>query len=301
MASFDNSISLRNLREDNEMSKRQKNGVKTGEIHVYRWKVPYRSGPGKNEPNCVGYSYKSPVFPNRDTATGLLGPLVICRKGSLDAFGNRKDHIDKEFALAYVIFNETNSHYFDENVQRRAPNRMDLTDSIFQASNLKFSINGFIFQNIPYLVMKEGDQVAWYTYSFGSLFGAHSNHFHGQTFIRSTKLSLRNDVVGVIPGTSETVEMLTDNPGTWFVHCHVGFHMASGMLGVYTVVPRNPMNPAQNRKQIELTFGAKARRQQQTFRAKARRQQRIFGAKTKHLQRTSGAKAQGLQRIRQYK
>jgi hypothetical protein len=61
-----------------------------------------------------------------------------------------------------------------------------------------------------------------YTYSLGSLLGAHSNHFHGQTFLRSTKLSLRNDVVGVIPGTSETVEMLTDNPGTWFVHCHVG-------------------------------------------------------------------------------
>ena len=50
---------------------------------------------------------------------------------------------------------------------------------------------------------------------------------------------------------SNLVEMLSDNPGTRFVHCHVGFHMASGMLGVYTVIPRNPVNPSQNRKQIE--------------------------------------------------
>ncbi|XP_063431699.1 ferroxidase HEPHL1-like [Mytilus trossulus] len=239
MASFDNSIYLKNLPLDNEMSKHLRNGVKPGDVKVYSWRVPERSGPGRNEPNCVGYTYNSPVYPNKDIATGLIGPLLICKRDVLDIYGNRIDKTNREFALAFVIFNEANNHYFDENVQERAPNRTNRGDSIFQQSNNKFSINGFIFSNIPNLDMIEGDTIAWYTYSFGSFLGAHSNHFHEQTFIKTSALSFRDDVVGVVPGSYETVEMFADNPGTWFVHCHLGLHMSAGMLGTYTILPKN--------------------------------------------------------------
>ncbi|CAG2209366.1 HEPH [Mytilus edulis] len=249
MASFDNSIYLKNLPLDNEMSKHLRNGVKPGDVKIYKWRVPERSGPGRNEPNCVGYTYNSPVYPNRDIATGLIGPLLICKRGVLDVYGNRKDKTNREFALAFVIFNEANSHYFDENVRERAPNRTNLDDSIFKQSNNKFSINGFIFSNIPNLEMVEGDTIAWYTYSFGSFLGAHSNHFHGQTFVKTSALSFRDDVIGVVPGSYETVEMFADNPGTWFVHCHLGLHMSAGMLGTYTILPRNHTGPFKGYKE----------------------------------------------------
>ncbi|CAC5377477.1 HEPH [Mytilus coruscus] len=239
MASFDNSIYLKNLPLDNEMSKHLRNGVKPGDMKIYRWRVPERSGPGRNGPNCVGYSYNSPVYPHKDIATGLMGPLLICKRGVLDVYNNRIDKTNKEFALAFVIFNEADSHYFDENVRERAPNRTNLDDSIFQLSNTKFSINGFIFSNIPNLEMVEGDTIAWYTYSFGSFRDIHSNHFHGQTFIKTSRLSFRDDVVGVVPGSYETVEMFADNPGTWLIHCHLGLHMSAGMLNTYTILPRN--------------------------------------------------------------
>jgi hypothetical protein len=54
----------------------------------------------------------------RDLATGLLGPLVICRKGILDKHGNRIDNVDEEFVTAFVIFNERDSHYFNDNLQK---------------------------------------------------------------------------------------------------------------------------------------------------------------------------------------
>jgi hypothetical protein len=57
MASFENSISLSNLLEDNQMINTQREGVKPGNVARYKWLVPKRSGPGPNEPNCVGYSY----------------------------------------------------------------------------------------------------------------------------------------------------------------------------------------------------------------------------------------------------
>ena len=239
MASFKNSIKLHNLPVNSKMAFGQRVcGVKPGKKAVYRWYVPKRSGPGPAEPNCVGYSYESPVFPKRDLASGLLGPLILCRKGVLDKYRNRLDEIDKEFATAFVIFQEADSHYFAENVAARAPNRTNLGDSFFRMANTRFTMNGYSFQNIPHLFMKFNDKVAWHSYSFGSIAGEHTNHIHGLTFVTKTYKAFRNDVLTITAGSHETFEMLADNPGTWMVHCHVGLHVSGGMFGVYTVAPK---------------------------------------------------------------
>lgn len=117
-------------------------GVKPGKIAVYRWYVPKRSGSGPAEPNCVGYSYESTVFPKHDLASGLLGPLILCRKGVLDKYRNKLDEIDQEFATAFVIFQEADSHYFAENAAAHAPNRTNLGDSFFRTANTRFTMNG---------------------------------------------------------------------------------------------------------------------------------------------------------------
>lgn len=48
--------------------------------------------------------------------SGLVGPLIVCRKGTLNADRRRTD-IDKEFALLFMIFSENESHYLDENIK----------------------------------------------------------------------------------------------------------------------------------------------------------------------------------------
>ncbi|XP_052768195.1 ferroxidase HEPHL1-like [Mya arenaria] len=178
-----------------------------GQIKLYRYIVPERSGPKLNEPNCVGSMYTSRVTPLNDTYSGLLGPVVICRPGILDINYQRSDKVTTEFATAFVIFNENLSHYSTYNF----------------ATSLDFA---------------KGERTAWYIFGMGSTFGIHTVHFHGQLYIRRTSQTLRGDVLEVFAGTYETVEMAGYNPGTWLFHCHVSLHSASGMETVYTIHPR---------------------------------------------------------------
>jgi manganese oxidase len=58
------------------------NGViAPGGTHTYIWQVPERSGPGPNDPSSVVWLYHSHNYEGRDTNAGLIGALIITRKG----------------------------------------------------------------------------------------------------------------------------------------------------------------------------------------------------------------------------
>ena len=50
---------------------------------------------------------------------GLIGPLLVCKKGTLDANGKRKD-VDKEFVLLFTVSNENSAWYIERNVKEFA-------------------------------------------------------------------------------------------------------------------------------------------------------------------------------------
>ena len=56
------------------------NAIQPGKTYTYIWKVPDRAGPGKDGPACATWAYYSDVNPIKDTNSGLIGPLVICKK-----------------------------------------------------------------------------------------------------------------------------------------------------------------------------------------------------------------------------
>jgi len=69
---------------------------------------------------------------------------------------------------------------------------------------------------------------------------AHPLHLHGNNFqvIKSmtsnntnTVNPIRRDVVGV-GGSGTTIRFKTDNPGPWFFHCHIFWHMQAGLATV---------------------------------------------------------------------
>jgi len=212
------------------------NAVQPGNKFTYRWTVPQRAGPGPNEPNCIGWLYHSGSNMIRDTPTGLMGPLVTCRRGVLDARNQRLDQHSREFALIYYIINENRSWYIRDNMNRL---KGTLAPHIeFEESNLMNSINGYIYGNTPGMVMEVDEHVTWYVMGLGSEEDYHTVHFHGQTYVHRTSKSHRGDVVEVFPGTYETVDMYTDNPGTWLLHCHVMKHLTEGMEAKYAVVPK---------------------------------------------------------------
>lgn len=57
--------------------------VRPGSTHTYEWTVPIGGGPVQGEADCLTYLYYSGVDPVKDTNSGLVGPLLVCRAGSL--------------------------------------------------------------------------------------------------------------------------------------------------------------------------------------------------------------------------
>lgn len=210
------------------------NSVPPGSSYTYTWTVPQTSGPAPDGPNCIGSLYHSAVDPPKDTNSGLVGPLVICKAGVLGPNNNRTDSVEREFALLFHAFDENKSWYIDENIRNAGPLE-DMTSSKFEESNMYDSINGFIFGNLQGLVMNRGENVLWYLLGLGASEDIHSVHFHGQSVIRRTDRAHIADVIEVFPGTYETVEMFAENPGTWMIHCHVSEHAHDGMIVTYTI------------------------------------------------------------------
>nr|DAA04514.1 TPA_exp: laccase 9 [Coprinopsis cinerea okayama7\ len=79
------------------------------------------------------------------------------------------------------------------------------------------------------------------------LAGPHPFHLHGHAFsvVRSAGSStynyenpVRRDVVDV-GGASDnvTIRFTTDNPGPWFFHCHIEFHLVLGLAMVFMEAP----------------------------------------------------------------
>jgi hypothetical protein len=61
--------------------------VPPGGRFVYQWTVPPSAGPGPSDPACVPFMYYSSVDSVKDVYSGLIGPLVVCRPGTLVAQG----------------------------------------------------------------------------------------------------------------------------------------------------------------------------------------------------------------------
>ncbi len=192
-----------------------------GGTHIYIWEIPERAGPGPADPSSIVWVYHSHVDEMRDIASGLFGAIVITAKGKARADGHPND-VDREFVSMMISINENESWYLDENIRKHTkdPKGVNKQESIplaqdgilapglgrgFADSNLRYTINGYAFGNMPMMTMKKGERVRWY--------------------------------LALSPAQMETVDMVPDNPGIWLFHCHISDHMAGGMVTRYQVLP----------------------------------------------------------------
>jgi iron transport multicopper oxidase len=133
----------------------------------------------------------------------------------------------------------------------------------FNTTTLQFNINGFPFEppTVPVLLqILSGATSASDLLPAGSLYalppnkviqisipgGApgspHPFHLHGHKFdvIRSAGNDTynfanppRRDVVSTgVSGDNVTIRFVTDNPGPWFLHCHIDWHLDTGLAVV---------------------------------------------------------------------
>ncbi|XP_069753512.1 ceruloplasmin isoform X2 [Narcine bancroftii] len=207
--------------------------VLPGHTFIYQWKVPSKYGPGKADPDCQVRLYYSAVDPIKDTSSGLVGPLIICKENKLDSKGKQK-HVDKEFVLMVTVFDENLSWYLENNINKftTKPKAVDKEDEDFQESNKMHSINGYMYGNQPGLVMCKGNTVVWHMIGLGSEIDIHGIYFQGNTF---TSQGRRRDTMNLFPHISSTAIMRPDSSGTFGIICKTTNHFAGGIKQLYHV------------------------------------------------------------------
>ncbi|KAK0469397.1 laccase 5 [Desarmillaria tabescens] len=149
----------------------------------------------------------------------------------------------------------------------------------FDPTTLDLKINGAKFQppSVPVLLqIISGAQSAKDLLPSGSVYtlpsnkvielsipaltvgGPHPFHLHGHTFdvVRTTGSETynyvnppRRDVVSTgLAGDNVTIRFTTDNPGPWFLHCHIDWHLEVGLAVVFVedAADTSRMNPIPN-------------------------------------------------------
>ncbi len=208
--------------------------VPTGGNHTYIWQVPERAGPGPSDGSSVMWMYHSHTNEVADTYAGLMGPMVVTKRGMARPDGSPKD-VDKEFFELYSVMDENKSPLIEQSAEKFEPEPfvpVDKADEEFGESNLMHSINGFVFGNQPVVTMKRGQHVRWYVMSMGTEVDLHTPHWHGNDV---TVGGMRMDVVDLLPASMIVADMVPDNAGTYLFHCHVNDHITAGMLTRYSV------------------------------------------------------------------
>ncbi|KAK7922408.1 hypothetical protein WMY93_009310 [Mugilogobius chulae] len=204
--------------------------VAPGQARTYNWRIAKKQGPSEKELSCKTGAYYSTWDKDRDLHSGLVGPLVICKPGTLHKGLNRQQDV-QEFALLFHTFDETKSWYLDENLKEYCvhPCRVNHAEPWFHTSNTFAAINGYVAETLPGLVVAQHQQVRWHLLNLGSDGEYHAVHFHSLPFIVHTGADHRMGLYQLFPGVFGTLEMRPPTVGTWLVECTVADYQLAGM------------------------------------------------------------------------
>ncbi|RVE55422.1 hypothetical protein OJAV_G00236480, partial [Oryzias javanicus] len=201
-------------------------------MFTYEWILTKNHGPTSDDSNCVTRFYHSHVNTAKDISAGLVGPLLICKKGTLDTCGDK--YANQAFTVMFMVSDENLSWYIDDNIELFVTDPIEnlKDDPGFIESNKMHAINGFMYGNLPGLNICQGNKVNWYTIGFGNEVDMHSVHFHGQIL---TALNHHTDTLSLFPASSITAEMVAQNPGLWLLACNVNDHFLAGMQAFFRI------------------------------------------------------------------
>uniref|UniRef100_A0A8C9TF17 Coagulation factor VIII-like n=1 Tax=Scleropages formosus TaxID=113540 RepID=A0A8C9TF17_SCLFO len=201
--------------------------VQPQEVRVYNWKITKRQGPSPRDFNCKAWTYYSTLNMEKDINSGLIGPLIVCKPGTL----NNLDLDIQEFYLLFNVFDETKSWYFDENIKEfcTPPCQFNKDDPWLEIGNKFAAINGYVAETLPGLLVPQHHLVHWHLLNMGGDGEFHAVHFHGLPFTVRSDQEHRMGVYRLYPGVFGTVEMRPAMVGTWMVECSIGDHQLSGM------------------------------------------------------------------------
>lgn len=112
-----------------------------------------------------------------------------------------------------------------------------------------WSLDNRVVSEVDKILIKKGQNVRIVLYN-GSMM-RHPMHLHGHDFRllngQGDHAPLKN-IVDIMPMETDTLEFNANVEGDWFFHCHILYHMMSGMGRVFTYENQaaNPLIPNQN-------------------------------------------------------
>lgn len=106
-----------------------------------------------------------------------------------------------------------------------------------------WSMNNKVVSEADKIIIKKGENVRMIIYN-GSMM-RHPMHLHGHDFRvlngQGDNAPLKN-IIDIMPMETDTLEFNANMEGDWFFHCHILYHMMSGMGRVFSYQNQSP-NP----------------------------------------------------------
>eukprot|EP01025_Chloroclados_australasicus_P051430 TRINITY_DN5987_c0_g1_i1.p1 TRINITY_DN5987_c0_g1~~TRINITY_DN5987_c0_g1_i1.p1 ORF type:complete len:1042 (-),score=143.59 TRINITY_DN5987_c0_g1_i1:209-3334(-) len=204
--------------------------VGTNETVTYKWFVSDLASPNDNEKSSKFWIFRSTVDLVGHANAGLIGGVVVVKKGQADTQGKPSD-VDIESFLALHVYNEAQSSLIDVNFPKGLSEEEE-EELIF------YSINGYVWCHMPFVEIPINQVGRWYVFGVGNEIDVHNAHWHGNV------LDLNNrtvDDIIVLPGTNEVLDMKPQSPGLWLLHCHVNEHLGGGMIAMYRAIGEAPL------------------------------------------------------------
>ncbi|XP_027778687.2 coagulation factor V isoform X1 [Marmota flaviventris] len=234
--SYEKSSEGKTYEDDSPEWFKEDNAIQPNSSYTYVWHATERSGPESPGSACRAWAYYSAVNPEKDVHSGLIGPLLICRKGTLHKESNMPMDM-REFVLLFMVFDEKKSWYYEKSKgsQRRESSEV-------KNSHEFHAINGMIY-NLPGLRMYEQEWVRLHLLNMGSSQDIHVVHFHGQTLLEHGTQKHQLGVWPLLPGTFKTLEMKASKPGWWLLDTEVGENQRAGMQTPFLIIDKECKMP----------------------------------------------------------
>ncbi|KAM6310335.1 coagulation factor V [Aegotheles albertisi] len=206
--------------------------VQPNSSYIYVWYANRRSGPVQPGAACRSWVYYSDLNMEKDIHSGLIGPILICQKGTFSQSNNSRTSA-RDYFLLFMVFDEEKSWYFDKRSRRPCTEKTQET----QQCHRFHAINGITY-NLQGLRMYEGELVRWHLLNMGGPKDIHVVHFHGQTFIEQGEPKHQLGTYTLLPGSFRTIEMKPQRPGWWLLDTEVGEYQQAGMQASYLVIEK---------------------------------------------------------------
>ncbi|XP_054019198.1 coagulation factor V [Dryobates pubescens] len=216
---------------------KEDDAVQPNNSYIYVWYANRRSGPVQPGAACRSWVYYSDLNLEKDINSGLIGPILICQKGTFSK-SNSSRASTRDFFLLFMVFDEEKSWYFDKRSRSPCTEKNQET----QQCHKFYAINGITY-SLQGLRMYEGELVRWHLLNMGGPKDIHVVHFHGQTFTEHGKPNHQLGTYTLLPGSFRTIEMKPQRPGWWLLDTEVGEYQQAGMQASYLVIQKECRSP----------------------------------------------------------